>query len=67
LEGAAGKIGVAEILGIRPKTLLKRMSKPGIPYGKKSWQPSSRSEYEGNMGVVSLVIFAPGQVRFVRG
>ena len=41
LERAGGKIngpgGAAQILGIHPNTLRKRMIKLGIPYGKKSW------------------------------
>jgi transcriptional regulator with GAF, ATPase, and Fis domain len=45
LEMAGGKIngpgGAAQILGLNPNTLRSRMSKLGIPYGKKSWQPSS--------------------------
>ena len=43
LERAGGKIngpgGAAQILGIHPNTLRKRMIKLGIPYGKKSRQP----------------------------
>jgi transcriptional regulator with GAF, ATPase, and Fis domain len=46
LEKEGGKINgpgeAAEILGIHPNTLRKRMSKLGIPYGRKSWQPYSR-------------------------
>ncbi len=46
LERAGGKIngpgGAAEILGIHPNTLRKRMNRLGIPYGRKSWQPPSR-------------------------
>jgi len=46
LERAGGKIngpgGAAQILGIHPNTLRKRMNRLGIPYGKKSWQPNSR-------------------------
>jgi transcriptional regulator with GAF, ATPase, and Fis domain len=46
LETAGGKIngpgGAAQILGLHPNTLRSRMSKLGIPYGKKSWQPDSR-------------------------
>jgi transcriptional regulator with PAS, ATPase and Fis domain len=42
---AQGKIngprGAAQILGIHPNTLRKRMNKLGIPYGRKSWQPSN--------------------------
>jgi len=45
LEMAGGKIngmeGAAQILGLNPNTLRSRMSKLGIPYGKKSWRPSS--------------------------
>ncbi len=41
LEKAEGKIngpgGAAQILRIHPNTLRKRMSKLGIPYGRKSW------------------------------
>jgi transcriptional regulator with GAF, ATPase, and Fis domain len=44
LKVAVGKIngpgGAAEILGLHPNTLRKRMNKLGIPYGRKSWQPS---------------------------
>ena len=46
LERAGGKIngpgGAAQILGINPNTLRKRMDRLGIPYGKKSWQPNFR-------------------------
>jgi transcriptional regulator with GAF, ATPase, and Fis domain len=46
LERAGGKIngsgGAAQILGIHPNTLRKRMDRLGIPYGRKSWQPYSR-------------------------
>ena len=46
LERAGGKIngpgGAAQILGIHPNTLRKRMNKLGIPYGRKSWQPFIR-------------------------
>jgi transcriptional regulator with GAF, ATPase, and Fis domain len=42
---AQGKIngpgGAAQILGIHPNTLRKRMNKLGIPYGRRSWQPSN--------------------------
>ncbi len=42
---AQGKIngpgGAAQILGVHPNTLRKRMNKLGIPYGRKSWQPSN--------------------------
>ncbi len=42
---AQGKIngpgGTAQILGVHPNTLRKRMKKLGIPYGRKSWQPSN--------------------------
>ena len=45
LEMAGGKIngpgGVAQILGVHPNTLRKRMNKLGIPYGRRSWQLSS--------------------------
>jgi DNA-binding NtrC family response regulator len=45
LEMAGGKIngpgGAAQILGLNPNTLRSRMSKLGIPYGRKSWQPST--------------------------
>lgn len=45
LEKAGGKIygpgGAAEVLGINPSTLRKRMNKLGIPYGRKSWRPDS--------------------------
>jgi DNA-binding NtrC family response regulator len=45
LKAAGGKIngpgGAAQILGLHPNTLRKRMNKLGIPYGRKSWQPSS--------------------------
>ena len=41
LEMARGKIngpgGAAEILGVNPYTLRKRMNKLGIPFGRKSW------------------------------
>jgi transcriptional regulator with PAS, ATPase and Fis domain len=44
LEMARGKIngpgGAGQILGLHPNTLRKRMSKLGIPYGRRSWQPS---------------------------
>jgi hydrogenase-4 transcriptional activator len=44
LEMAGGKIngpgGAGQILGLHPNTLRKRMNKLGIPYGRKSWQPS---------------------------
>jgi transcriptional regulator with GAF, ATPase, and Fis domain len=40
---AQGKIngpgGAAQILGVHPNTLRKRMNKLGIPYGRKSWRP----------------------------
>ena len=46
LDMAGGKIsgpgGAGQILGIHPNTLRKRMNKLGIPYGRRSWQPSSR-------------------------
>jgi transcriptional regulator with GAF, ATPase, and Fis domain len=42
LEEAGGKIhgpgGAAQILGINPSTLRKRMNKLGIPFGRKSWR-----------------------------
>jgi transcriptional regulator with GAF, ATPase, and Fis domain len=45
LKVAGGKIngpgGAAQILGLHPNTLRKRMNKLGIPFGRKSWQPSS--------------------------
>jgi transcriptional regulator with PAS, ATPase and Fis domain len=45
LEMAGGKIngpgGAAQILGLHPNTLRKRMNKLGIPYGRRSWQLSS--------------------------
>jgi transcriptional regulator with GAF, ATPase, and Fis domain len=45
LEMAGGKIngpgGAGQILGLNPNTLRKRMSKLGIPYGRRSWHPSS--------------------------
>lgn len=41
LKMSGGKIngpgGAAEILGINPSTLLKRMDKLGSPYGRRSW------------------------------
>jgi transcriptional regulator with GAF, ATPase, and Fis domain len=44
LEMAHGKVngpgGVAQILGLHPNTLRKRMNKLGIPYGRKNWQRS---------------------------
>ncbi len=46
LKAAGGKIngpgGAAQILGIHPNTLRKRMNKLEIPFGRKSWHPSSR-------------------------
>jgi transcriptional regulator with GAF, ATPase, and Fis domain len=46
LERAGGKIngpgGAAQILGINPNTLRKRMNRLGIPYGRKSWQSHSK-------------------------
>jgi len=46
LEKAGGKIngpgGAAQILGIHPNTLRKRMNRLGIPYGRKSWQAFNR-------------------------
>ena len=48
LEMAGGKIngpgGAAQILGLHPNTLRKRMNKLGIPYGRRSWQLSSGQE-----------------------
>jgi transcriptional regulator with GAF, ATPase, and Fis domain len=45
LKTAGGKIngpgGAALILGLHPNTLRKRMNKLGIPFGRRSWQPSS--------------------------
>jgi transcriptional regulator with GAF, ATPase, and Fis domain len=45
LKVASGKIngpeGAAQILGLHPNTLRKRMNKLGIPFGRRSWQPSS--------------------------
>lgn len=45
LEEAGGKIhgpgGAAQILGINPSTLRKRMNKMGIPFGKKSRGPKA--------------------------
>jgi hydrogenase-4 transcriptional activator len=45
LKMAGGKIngpgGAGQILGLHPNTLRKRMTKLGIPFGRKSWQPSS--------------------------
>jgi DNA-binding NtrC family response regulator len=42
LERAGGKIngpgGAAQILGIHPNTLRKRMNSLGIAYGRKTWQ-----------------------------
>jgi transcriptional regulator with GAF, ATPase, and Fis domain len=44
LETAGGKIngpgGAAQILGLHPNTLRKRMNKLSIPFGRKSWHPS---------------------------
>jgi transcriptional regulator with GAF, ATPase, and Fis domain len=46
LQMAGGKIngprGAAQLLGLHPNTLRKRMDKLGILYGRKSWQPFSR-------------------------
>ncbi|HUL10679.1 MAG TPA: helix-turn-helix domain-containing protein [Methylococcaceae bacterium] len=43
MRTAGGKIngpsGAAQLLGLHPNTLRKRMNKLGIPYGRKSWQP----------------------------
>jgi transcriptional regulator with GAF, ATPase, and Fis domain len=48
LEMAGGKIngpgGAAQILGLHPNTLRNRMNKLEIPYGRRSWKPSSRGE-----------------------
>jgi transcriptional regulator with GAF, ATPase, and Fis domain len=45
LEMGGGKIngrgGAAQILGVHPNTLRKRMNKLGIPFGRRSWQLSS--------------------------
>jgi hydrogenase-4 transcriptional activator len=45
MEVAGGKIngpgGTAQILGLHPNTLRKRMNKLGIPYGRRSWQSSN--------------------------
>ncbi|MGE5843146.1 MAG: sigma-54 interaction domain-containing protein [Deltaproteobacteria bacterium] len=45
LKMAGGKIngpgGAAQILGLHPNTLRKRMNKLGIPFGRRSWQPSN--------------------------
>jgi transcriptional regulator with GAF, ATPase, and Fis domain len=45
LKKAGGKIygpgGAAQVLGINPSTLRKRMNKLEIPYGRKSWRPDS--------------------------
>jgi transcriptional regulator with PAS, ATPase and Fis domain len=45
LKMAGGKIngpgGAGQILGLHPNTLRKRMNKLGIPFGRRSWQPSS--------------------------
>jgi transcriptional regulator with GAF, ATPase, and Fis domain len=45
LKMARGKIngpgGTAQILGLHPNTLRKRMNKLGIPFGRRSWQLSS--------------------------
>jgi transcriptional regulator with GAF, ATPase, and Fis domain len=45
LKVAGGKIngpgGAAQILGLHPNTLRKRMNKLGIRYGRKSWQHSN--------------------------
>jgi hydrogenase-4 transcriptional activator len=42
LEMAGGKIngpgGAAQLLGLHPNTLRTRMTKLGIPYGRRSWQ-----------------------------
>jgi transcriptional regulator with GAF, ATPase, and Fis domain len=45
LKAAGGKIngpgGAGQILGLHPNTLRKRMNKLGIPFGRRSWHPSS--------------------------
>jgi DNA-binding NtrC family response regulator len=45
LETAGGRIngpgGAAQILGLNPNTLRSRMNKLGIPFGRRSWKPSS--------------------------
>jgi transcriptional regulator with GAF, ATPase, and Fis domain len=45
LKVSAGKIngpgGAAQILGVHPNTLRKRMNKLGISYGRRSWQLSN--------------------------
>ncbi len=45
LKMAGGKIngpgGAGQILGLHPNTLRKRMNKLGIPFGRRSWQPSN--------------------------
>jgi transcriptional regulator with GAF, ATPase, and Fis domain len=45
LKMAGGKIngpgGAAQILGLHPNTLRKRMNKLGIPFGRRSWHPSN--------------------------
>jgi hydrogenase-4 transcriptional activator len=45
LKMAGGKIngpgGAGQILGLHPNTLRKRMNKLGIPFGRKTWDPSS--------------------------
>jgi hydrogenase-4 transcriptional activator len=48
LKMARGKIngpgGAAQILGLHPNTLRKRMTKLGIPFGRRSWQLSGGHE-----------------------
>jgi transcriptional regulator with GAF, ATPase, and Fis domain len=45
LKMAGGKIngpgGAGQILGLHPNTLRKRMNKLGIPFGRRSWHPST--------------------------
>jgi len=45
LKMAGGKIngpgGAAQILGLHPNTLRKRMNKLGIPFGRRSWHSST--------------------------
>ncbi len=47
LEMAGGKIngpgGAAQLLGLHPNTLRTKMNKLGIPYGRKSWLPDSKT------------------------
>jgi transcriptional regulator with GAF, ATPase, and Fis domain len=48
LKMARGKIngpgGAAQILGLHPNTLRKRMNKLGIPFGRRSWQLSNEQK-----------------------